>query len=304
MCQDPKNSRINEFFTLHMKRVFLFLSVSSFIAFLFIFLSQDQNSDKPLQKEHVKVVIREVGHQLLMAANDDTSLVLPITELSDSVYELSFQNALGINPDTLLTLIKQQFKNASLPERYIAEVLKCKGKEVAYSFEVNSMQKNNIVPCSGRQLPKACYQIKVLFLKEIAVKKSNQALVYWFLFFGVFFLVIGLIFQIKDRRNVIEESSYKSIGKFRFYPEQNKLIKEAEEIGLSNKECEILTLLAENANQVVKREELIKKIWEDNGVVVGRSLDTYISKLRKKLKDDESIQLMNVHGVGYKLEMA
>jgi len=44
-------------------------------------------------------------------------------------------------------------------------------------------------------------------------------------------------------------------------------------------------------------------VWEDNGVIVGRSLDTYISKLRKKLKDDASIKLINVHGVGYKLEI-
>ena len=56
-------------------------------------------------------------------------------------------------------------------------------------------------------------------------------------------------------------------------------------------------------NQIIKREELTKKVWEDNGVFVGRSLDTYISKLRKKLQDDDSIQLINIHGIGYKLEV-
>ena len=64
-----------------------------------------------------------------------------------------------------------------------------------------------------------------------------------------------------------------------------------------------MEILAAKPNQIVKREELIKRIWEDNGVVVGRSLDTYVSKLRKKLKDDASIKLTNVHGVGYKLEI-
>ena len=52
-----------------------------------------------------------------------------------------------------------------------------------------------------------------------------------------------------------------------------------------------------------RTEDLTKKVWEDNGVFVGRSLDTYISKLRKKLQTDESIKLTNVHGVGYKLEL-
>ena len=55
--------------------------------------------------------------------------------------------------------------------------------------------------------------------------------------------------------------------------------------------------------KVIKREELSKKVWEDHGVFVGRSLDTYISKLRKKLSDDESIKLTNVHGIGYMLEV-
>ena len=64
-----------------------------------------------------------------------------------------------------------------------------------------------------------------------------------------------------------------------------------------------MAILAAQPNQVIKREELMKKVWEDNGVIVGRSLDTYISKLRKYLKDDDTIKLTNVHGVGYKLEV-
>ena len=55
--------------------------------------------------------------------------------------------------------------------------------------------------------------------------------------------------------------------------------------------------------EIIKREELSKKVWEDNGVFVGRSLDTYVSKLRKKLKQDSALKIINVHGVGYKLEV-
>lgn len=56
-------------------------------------------------------------------------------------------------------------------------------------------------------------------------------------------------------------------------------------------------------NTVVKRDELVKRVWEDQGVFVGRSLDTYISKLRKKLQEDDSIKITNIHGIGYKLEV-
>ncbi len=90
---------------------------------------------------------------------------------------------------------------------------------------------------------------------------------------------------------------------YQFYPEQHKLVKSATEISLSKKECELLELFVAQPNQIIKRDELTKKVWEDNGVFVGRSLDTYISKLRKILKDDDSIRITNVHGVGYKLEV-
>jgi len=99
-------------------------------------------------------------------------------------------------------------------------------------------------------------------------------------------------------------SDYTRIGHYKFYQDQNKLIKDAQEITLSVKECELMHIFSQHQNQVVKRDLLIKEIWEDNGVFVGRSLDTFISKLRKKFKDDDSINIINVHGVGYKLEIS
>ena len=65
----------------------------------------------------------------------------------------------------------------------------------------------------------------------------------------------------------------------------------------------MLAIFADSPNQIIKRDELSKKVWEDNGVFVGRSLDTYISKLRKKLKEDSSIKITNIHGIGYSLEI-
>jgi DNA-binding response OmpR family regulator len=128
------------------------------------------------------------------------------------------------------------------------------------------------------------------------------------------FLIIGFIFLFgflcyifykrKSSEKSIEiNSNFITGGSFTFYPEQNKLMQKTKEISLSKKECELLEIFVANPNKIIKREELTKKVWEDNGVFVGRSLDTYISKLRKKLKDDESIQLINIHGVGYKLEI-
>jgi len=72
---------------------------------------------------------------------------------------------------------------------------------------------------------------------------------------------------------------------------------------LTYRETKLLSVLASQPNQVLSRDHLMASVWEDEGIVVGRSLDVFISRLRKKLKDDPAVQISNAHGVGYKLEV-
>ena len=72
-------------------------------------------------------------------------------------------------------------------------------------------------------------------------------------------------------------------------------------VELSHKEGELLSLLYASANLPVEREEILKKIWGDDGDYVGRTLDVFISKLRKKLEPENDVKIVNIRGVGYKL---
>lgn len=72
---------------------------------------------------------------------------------------------------------------------------------------------------------------------------------------------------------------------------------------LTHKEAEVLKLLCENKNRVLKREEILKAVWGDDDYFLGRSMDVFISKLRKYLKEDSSVQIVNYHGVGFRLEV-
>jgi len=250
--------------------------------------------------EKVRVALRNVGHQLLLTNQDSTSLVLPIKELNKHKYQLTFQSNLQVSPDSLVSIVKRSFSQSELPSNYRIEVKKCLNEEVAYSYEMMQSEENAIVPCKGRVLPTSCYFIDVQFLNK---ENKNQ---YFFYGFLLLISILGFGVYQKKKRKIVADTTLSnslSLGRFTFYPEQNKLIKEAEEIPLSNKECELLTIFIDRPNEVIKREELMKKVWEENGVVVGRSLDTYISKLRKKLKEDASIKITNIHGVGYKLEI-
>lgn len=95
-------------------------------------------------------------------------------------------------------------------------------------------------------------------------------------------------------------STYK-IGKYIFDAHKQILSLNDKETKLTTKESELLRLLAINANKILERNYALKAIWIDDNYFNARSMDVYITKLRKHLKDDETVEIINVHGKGYKL---
>jgi len=84
----------------------------------------------------------------------------------------------------------------------------------------------------------------------------------------------------------------------------NQILKSSKsEKNLTKREADVLRLLCINKNQLLKREIALKQIWGSDDYFMGRSMDVYIAKLRKYLADDESINIINVHGSGFKLEI-
>ncbi|WP_186434733.1 winged helix-turn-helix domain-containing protein [Dokdonia sp. Hel_I_53] len=254
--------------------------------------------------ERVKIALRNAGNELLLLDGDSSSLVLPVKEIGLQQFQLSFERDIAILPDSLVALLDSNFEKADLSKNYIVEVVRCKDQEISYSYQMHTNWDKTIVPCKGREVPEACHRIEVTFNDSSTTlslsKVSIAALALGLLIF------LGVRFResvkLATQNPLVQE--YETLGIFQFYKEQSKLVVADKDIKLSRKEGEILTLLATNVNQVVTREVITKAVWEDHGVIVGRSLDTYISKLRKKLEDDPQIKITNVHGVGYKLLIA
>ncbi len=92
-----------------------------------------------------------------------------------------------------------------------------------------------------------------------------------------------------------------SIGHLTFHYNKQKLFVNGEEVKLTTKENELLFLLTKNKNGILERSYALKTIWGDDNYFNGRSMDVYIAKLRKHLRSDERIEIINVHGKGFKL---
>lgn len=120
------------------------------------------------------------------------------------------------------------------------------------------------------------------------------------------FIMDELIARIEAilRRAKVEGSSNDGefmIGKLRYQPELRLLHTDSEVKKLTTKENQLLQLLVKNQNEVLDRQATLRAVWGDDNYFNGRSMDVYIAKLRKMLKDDERIEIMNVHGKGFKL---
>lgn len=272
-----------------------------FVLLLMALVVHSCNQDNS-STEITKIALRDIGNKLLLSHQDSTSLVLPVKEISPGKFELSFQSQLAFKPDSLVIFTQNSLEKANLPDHYRIEVIQCNDKEVAYSYEMKNEKDESIIPCKSRDLPINCYTIQLQFIEG----KAQSYNYYWLIF--ILLIVLGLIwwfYKSKQKQTeTLNDPLFYKIGNYKFDKDQSKLLYVEKEIGLSKKECELLEILCDNLNGVVKRDELSKRVWEDHGVFVGRSLDTYISKLRKKLKEDASIKITNVHGVGYKLEVS
>ncbi len=113
-----------------------------------------------------------------------------------------------------------------------------------------------------------------------------------------------LIVRIKALLNRAKKNDTKKVmelGKFQFYYDKQLLIEDGNEVALTHREANLLYHLILNKNEVLDRSVILKKLWGDDDFFNARSMDVFITKLRKKLKSDPSIQIINIRGIGYKL---
>ncbi|QNL23149.1 winged helix-turn-helix transcriptional regulator [Hyphobacterium sp. CCMP332] len=251
-----------------------------------------------------------IGHQVLLSSGDSTSRVLPILE-ENGKYRIRFENAISYDPEVLSSVIDSFVAETNLAESYILEVENCESREVVYSFQIEEEKASSIVPCQSRLQPKGCYELlftltKGAIIDPISKEDSIQAGIdkdksKLFLIFIPLSLVIffGLLWYYQ--KNAKKTNHLIALGKYQFDKQHTELRYKGKKIELTSKEADLLDLLYSNANSTVEKESILSKIWSDEGDYIGRTLDVFISKLRKKLNLDPDLKIVNIRGVGYKL---
>jgi len=109
----------------------------------------------------------------------------------------------------------------------------------------------------------------------------------------------AILRRVRGKKN--REVTIYNIGKFTFDSKKQILSIGEKSTKLTTKESELLGLLCAHQNEILQRDFALKSIWIDDNYFNARSMDVYITKLRKHLKDDPSVEIINIHGKGYKL---
>lgn len=263
------------------------------------------------RESHIEVAMRMIGHEVLLLSGDSNSRVLPIQE-EDNQYHITFESDFSFNPDELAATIDRILLEAEIASWYIVEVKECDSAKVVYSYERRPSIDSSLVPCLGRNMPSDCYSLLITLLSPIGPipslansgptpsnpKTSFLAIA----LVSIPLMLIGLLALYRRRKpNPVNPANVIAIGDYQFDERNMELFYHQERMELTSKEVELLQLLYTNANSTIERTDILKQVWGDEGAYVGRTLDVYVSKLRKKLAADPKVKIVNIRGVGYKM---
>jgi hypothetical protein len=284
------------------KRKYLFaLLLFIFISLIFVTFTRADGDDFDMARR--EILLRRMGHEILLQSGDSVSRVLPIAKISENEYRISFEKAFTFQAGSLVKTTQRLLANDPLSRDYIVNVLNCANGSVAYGFAISKNAKNDLVPCLGRRQPVACYMINIKFKPT----DTSTAKLGYFSGGLLFLTFIGFIFlrPVKQQKPLPESQQHTfTLGSMSFNTEARKLITNERTIELTKTETRVLSIFASSPNEIIERSRLQKEIWEDEGVIVGRSLDMFISKLRKKLELDPNVNIVAIRGKGYKLEIS
>ncbi len=266
---------------------------------LFVTLTLSSSVNAETDDQRIKIALRTIGHEFLLQLNDSTSRVLPIENI-DGRYAVQFEREFSFEPDFLFIATFKELEESKIMDGYIVEVEECETKKVVHSFETNRSKNNDSLACKLRELPESCY---IFYFTLIEGNQLKESWIYksWSNWYLIIILVIAAIaYLIKKKRSQKLKADLIDMGKFQFDQKGMSLHLKEQSIELSSKETDLLFLLFSNENKTLEREYILKVVWGDEGDYVGRTLDVFISKLRKKLEADSSLKIINVRGVGYR----
>lgn len=264
-----------------------------------------KGDETQLAPTRVNLAMRETGDRLLDLAGDSTSTIAPVRRKDAHTWQLRLERR--FNYDSLPHILRRAFLRQNIRLDYNVAVLRCKDNELILGYSASGLELEGEVPCGGRELEADCLNIELSFLDKVIPRPNPWKTSFLMLSGFLFLAALGTVVYRRKTApsSVLEESNPNQLrfGQSSFDFSNQSLWVKGTLKNLTFREAKLLHYLIQNANQVLDRERILEAIWQDEGMLVGRSLDVFISRLRKLLQEDENIKIVSVHGVGYRFEI-
>lgn len=261
------------------------------------------NADR---EENIQLALRRAADKLLRISGDSSSRIEIKRNTEEDHWEIHLNS--GFSYDSLPPLLQNSLDLFQIRESYSVQVRRCDNDQIDLGYHQFDFLNQGTTPCAGRELTKECRYIRVNFNVPVL---ENWLLKPVYIMALSFLLLSGLgVYWLKRKKQILTHKTESSkaedsirLGSSTFYPKSQIVLYQNQSIKLSFREAKLLNFFALRPHQLLDRELILKEIWEDEGVMVGRSLDVFVSRLRKKLSADPSIRINAVHGIGYRLEL-
>jgi len=287
-----------------------FLVISMLFGQFALKTNADDTNNPQRFEEKANLALRRTGHRLLLASGDSTSRIPAVKKLNENTYTLQLSKSFDYSQ--LPSALQESLDLHGIKNNYDVAVVDCKTNELQLGYNFLDYSKSKEVACVGREQLLGCYSLKITF--TIPENSTASLPVWWPLGLGLAF--IGITYVVFRKRKPepvpvieatneqpIEKSTRLHFGESSMDLENQMLYSANTQHNLTFREAKLLHLFIKHPNQVLERDFILKSVWEDEGVTVGRSIDVFVSRLRKLLQEDTSLKIVAVHGVGYRLEV-
>ncbi|MBL7805740.1 MAG: response regulator transcription factor [Saprospiraceae bacterium] len=269
-------------------------------------ISPSPESSPRQTSERVNLALRRTADGLLRLSGDSTSRIPAIEQTAANVWQVQLEKPFSY--EQLPAILQASLDQYGVRESYEVAVRRCEDAVIDLGYHQLDFLENEdgFVPCGGRAAPEGCHYIELRFVEPatgnalavkigLALLALSGLLLYW-------------LVRRKRYAGPVEtmpeaaEPDWLVFGQSRLDVSNQVLECGGHRQQLTFREAKLLRLLASHTDRLLEREEIIRQVWADEGVLVGRSVDMFVSRLRKKLAPDPSVAIVAVHGVGYRLE--
>ncbi len=269
-------------------------------------LTARNQSGSSFSEEKINLALRRTAHLMLAAAGDSKSPIGPVVKTDICTWQIRMDHSL--NYDILPKILQESFDQHLIGDSYNVAILNCADGELQLGYNYQDYVENKDVPCGGRDMAAGCYQLQVNFpeLEPVNNRFPDWAWVSALLLVGAGFYLLGKNKK-RDRPAPLAATTATTkwihFGNSKMDLANLLLVCGTVQHQLTYREAKLLHFFATQPNQLLDRNVILQHVWAEEGIMVSRSVDVFVSRLRKMLRDDPTLNISAVHGVGYKLSI-